>query len=257
MKINIEINPKYQGIVGPLAEELAANGIPPSAKCIHSARNRLYKLKYAGLNLNIKAFKVPAFPNSYIYTNFRKSKAFRSFIYATELLKRGLPTPEPVAAIEVCSNNRLMESYYVSIHSHYANDLRYWEKRNEKERDDILHAYARLMVAMHRAGVQHHDLSPGNVMWHRKPGEKTINFHIVDLNRMTLRKRPLKKSEAFSNFRNINLIEDETRRLGHIYGKEAGIHPAEAENKAVDALRNDLKRKKFFKTLKSVFKRRK
>ena len=50
--------------------------------------------------INIKSFKIPNLINKVAYKYFRKSKARRSFEYATILLDKGIGTPQPFAYLE-------------------------------------------------------------------------------------------------------------------------------------------------------------
>lgn len=77
---------------------------------------------------------------------------------------------------------------------------------------------------------------------------------MIDLNRMTLYNRELTLSERFSNFRNINYCEPETRRLGSIYGAVIGMDPDEAGERALAVLLAEKQRKKRLHNLKKIFK---
>src|SRR4051812_46092901 len=66
--------------------------------------------------INIKSFKIPNLINKVAYKYFRKSKAKRSFEYATILLSKGIGTPQPVAFLENFNLLGLKDSYYVSEH---------------------------------------------------------------------------------------------------------------------------------------------
>ena len=252
MGVSYEINPEYAGQLKPLVEILSGGKIPPEAECIYTGRNRLYTLRQGELTVNIKEFRIPKFPNNFIYKNLRKSKALRSYLYANELLKRGLPSPTPLAYVEITRRGLFKKSYYVSMQSPYSETLREWEKRAPSERDELLNAYAGLMARMHQAGIRHLDLSPGNVLWQRNPHTGEFDFHVIDLNRMKIYDRPLTLAEAFTNFRNINLIEEETRRLGYIYGQVTGLDPDECADRAVQVLRDDRKRKQRVHRLKAL-----
>lgn len=255
MKTAYHINERYRDKLTDLAMILADKGVPTDAKLIFEGRNKVYKLLWKGLNVNIKDFKIPGFPNDYVYTTLRKSKARRSFENAEEILKRGIPTPAPLAWIETKKDGKLNKSYYVSIQSSYPNNLRCWEKWDRKEAYEVLGAYAEFMLRIHRAGILHRDLSPGNVLWERDDKTGAIRFQIIDLNRMKLYAKPLGKRQSFSNFRNINLVEEETKRLAEIYGRLAGIDITEASEKALKTLRDDRKRKHNLKKLKNLFKK--
>jgi hypothetical protein len=59
-------------------------------------RNVIKLFDLNGQTINIKSFKVPNIVNKVAY-KYRKSKAKRSFEYATILLENGIGTPQPLA----------------------------------------------------------------------------------------------------------------------------------------------------------------
>ena len=253
MKVRSEINPSYKDRLTQLVDRLKEGKIPTEAVEIYKGRNQIYTLRISDdLVVSIKAFRKPSFPNNFIYTNLRASKARRSYLYAEELLARNLPTPAPLAWVEIKKGGRLHESYYVCLQSSHENTLRYWEKWEPELRDEVLSAYSCLLKKIHDAGILHHDLSPGNVLWTKDSQTGEIRFHLIDLNRMTLFRRPLTLDEAFSNFRNINLVEEETVRLGALYGAVIGMNPEEAGTRALRVLRADQKIKAKRKKLKHL-----
>lgn len=255
MSVRYKIMPGYEHIES-LVRTIIDNGVPPSAVEHPGFRNRLYTLTYGNELLNIKAFRRPTFPNRYIYTTLRQSKARRSAEHAERLLKLGIDTPAPVAWIEIKQGAKLTDSYYISVESLVDGDLRYWENRPEKERDEILNAYARFMLLLHEQGVLHHDLSPGNIIWTRDE-RGVYHFKLVDLNRMTFYRRPLHVKQRLSNFRNINSLPDETRRLARLYAEIAGYEPYSFADRAVDILNRADRRKSRLRRLKNALKSQK
>ncbi|HEU0125120.1 MAG TPA: Kdo domain containing protein, partial [Flavobacterium sp.] len=79
-------------------------------------RNKIKLFDLNGKTINIKSFKIPNIVNKVAYKYFRKSKARRSFEYATILLEKGIGTPEPIAFFENFNFIGLKDSYYVSEH---------------------------------------------------------------------------------------------------------------------------------------------
>ena len=252
MSIKIEITPGYEEL-RPLIESIAKNGVPSHAVEHTGYRNRLFTLPTTLGEVNIKAFRNPSFPNKYVYTTLRKSKARRSAEHAARLLNIGIDTPAPIAWIEKKHGLGLRSSYYISREVMVEGDLRYWERLAPRERDTLLEAYARFMVKLHEHGVLHHDLSPGNVIWtHDNDG--CFVFRLVDLNRMTFYDGPLHVKQRLSNFRNINDIPEETRRIARFYAHEAGYDPDEFADSAVEVLEGQKRRKARLRRLKSLLK---
>ena len=65
-----------------------------------TGRNSIKLFELDGELINIKSFKIPNFINQVVYNFFRKSKAQRSFEYASKLLSLGVCTPTPIAFYE-------------------------------------------------------------------------------------------------------------------------------------------------------------
>ncbi|MFO7745524.1 MAG: Kdo domain containing protein, partial [Psychroflexus sp.] len=79
-------------------------------------RNVIKTVEFEGVTLNIKSFKEPNFVNQIAYQYFRKSKARRSFEYATLLKNKGIGTPDPIAYFEFKKGIGFGKSFYVSEH---------------------------------------------------------------------------------------------------------------------------------------------
>ena len=90
---------------------------------VEGDRNTIKKVALDGTVFNIKKFKTPNIFQSLVYQFLRKSKAKRSFEYASKLLEADIHTPFPVAYLERFSFG-LKESFYVSKHLDYDFDFR-------------------------------------------------------------------------------------------------------------------------------------
>lgn len=136
-----------------------------------------------GEEIVIKSFKIPNFINKIIYRFFRKSKAKRSFEYATILLNKGIGTPKPIVFFECFDIVGLNESYYVS--EHIKADLTYRElvQTDYPDGENILRQFTRFSYEMHQKGVEFLDHSPGNTLI-KDNKDNTYSFYLVDLNRM-------------------------------------------------------------------------
>ena len=100
-------------------------------------RNKIKLFKLDGKTINIKSFKIPNIINKIAYKYFRKSKARRSFEYATILLEKGIGTPQPIAFLENFNFLGLKDSYYVS--EHLVTELTYRELVEIPDYPDHLH----------------------------------------------------------------------------------------------------------------------
>lgn len=162
-------------------------------------RNVLKAITLDQKEVNVKAFKIPNAVNKIAYRFFRKSKAERSFVYAKELLARGINTPAPIAYAEEVSAVAFLKSFYVSEHLDY--DLTFRDLDLAKEgHEEILRAFTRFTYELHEKGIEFLDHSPGNTLI--KIGENDYDFFLVDLNRMNF--KTLNITERLRNFERLS-----------------------------------------------------
>ena len=151
-------------------------------------RNVIKLFELDGKTVNIKSFKIPNLINKIAYRYFRKSKARRSFEYATLLLEKGIGTPEPIAYLEKYDWIGLKESYYIS--EHLQCDLTYRELveiPDFPDHENILRQFTRFSYSLHQKGIEFKDHSPGNTLI-KKNRQEQYDFFLVDLNRMNFHK---------------------------------------------------------------------
>ena len=147
-------------------------------------RNKIKLFELEGKTINIKSFKIPNLINKIAYKYFRKSKAKRSFEYATTLLEKGIGTPQPVAYLENYSWLGLKDSYYAS--EHLVTELTFRELVEMPEyadHENILRQFTKFSYDLHQKGIEFLDHSPGNTLI-KKVAEGKYSFYLVDLNRM-------------------------------------------------------------------------
>lgn len=147
-------------------------------------RNIIKLFELNDKTINIKSFKIPNLINKVAYKYFRKSKARRSFEYATILLEKGIGTPQPIAFLENFNWLGLRDSYYVS--EHLVTELTYRELveiPDYPDHENILRQFTRFSFDLHEKGIEFLDHSPGNTLI-KKRTEDSYDFFLVDLNRM-------------------------------------------------------------------------
>lgn len=118
---------------------------------------------------------------------FKPNKALRSWNGAHELLRRGLPTPRPIAWLEHPRTPREAESFYLCEAFEGGSSARhafYAFNRGEPEflgipRAELNSAIASLLVKMHGRGVFFRDLSAGNLLL-RRTEEGQVEFALID-----------------------------------------------------------------------------
>ncbi|MDU8886107.1 lipopolysaccharide kinase InaA family protein [Yeosuana sp. MJ-SS3] len=179
-------------------------------------RNTIKLFNLNDKQLNVKSFKVPNLINQIVYRFFRKSKAHRSFEYATKLLELGIGTPQPIAYFESTSFFLFKKSFYVS--EHLDCDLTYRElihDFNYPDHETILRAFTRFTYKLHENGINFLDHSPGNTLI--KKTEQGYIFFLVDLNRMTF--GPMSFDERMKNFARLTKYENMVKIMSDEYSK--------------------------------------
>lgn len=230
-------------------EKIITHGTDNSAIEIYrGARNTLYNVADNDNNhLCVKHFRKAKFPNSYIYTTLRHSKARRSYEHAEKLLSLGFHTPNPIAWSERRKGLKLLDSYYICKYLETPN-IRDWGKRPDA--DALIDALGTYMVSLHRAGIYHRDFSPGNILAERL-SDGSYRFYLVDINRMNFNVH--NRSKLMSMFRSISLDEVDTVRLARAYAKASGENPDTIAAEAIASLKKYQATKRRHRKLKKLF----
>ena len=182
-------------------------------------RNSIKLFKLNDKTINVKFFKVPNLINKIAYRFFRKSKAQRSFEYASKLTELGIGTPQPIAYFENTSGLFFKQSYYVS--EHLDCDLTYRELTRDLEypnHEEILRAFTRFTFLLHEKGIHFLDHSPGNTLI-KKVGEE-YQFYLVDLNRMEFKSMDFEA--RIHNFRRLTKHQSIVKIMSDEYAKCSG-----------------------------------
>lgn len=147
-------------------------------------RNSIKLFNIDGIDVSVKSFKKPNLINKIVYRYFRKSKARRSFEFASKLMDLGIGTPQPVAFFENYDIIGLKDSYYACVHLENVFEFReIVQNKNFENRDEILRQFTKFTFDMHQKGVEFLDHSPGNTLI-KDNYDGTYSFYLVDLNRM-------------------------------------------------------------------------
>ena len=164
------------------------------------ARNTLKIYEVGAIQINIKSFKIPNLVNKVAYRFIRKSKAKRSYEYATMLLEKGIGTPFPIGYVE--------DSSSVS----FGNLIR---APDYPDHENILRQFTLFTLRLHDSGVLFKDHSPGNTLI-RKNGNN-YEFFLVDLNRMQFKE--LTFGERIQNFSRLTPKKEMVAIMSDEYAK--------------------------------------
>nr|WP_294923073.1 Kdo domain containing protein [uncultured Flavobacterium sp.] len=181
--MNLKLNAAFKSY-SPKILEIIQNFNSLGTLFGNGTRNKIKLFEFEDKTINIKSFKVPHLINKIAYRYFRKTKARRSYEYATILLEKGIGTPQPIAYFENYDNIGLKDSYYAS--EHLLCDLTYRELveiPNYPDHENILRQFTRFSFGLHEKGIEFLDHSPGNTLI-KKNAEGNYDFFLVDLNRM-------------------------------------------------------------------------
>jgi len=213
--MNSNYNPAYIQYKRPLLELI--NSFDSIGQVFGEGnRNVIKTVEFKGVILNIKSFKEPNFVNQIAYQYLRKSKARRSFEYATLLKNKGIGTPDPIAYFEFKKGIGFGKSFYVS--EHLKPDLTFRELVHEPDypnHEHILRAFTRFTFHLHEQSVEFLDHSPGNTLIFLNEDE--INFSLVDLNRMNF--RALNFKDKMYNFRRLTPKKEMVKVMSDEYAQ--------------------------------------
>ncbi|MBF4472480.1 Kdo domain containing protein [Flavobacterium sp. HJJ] len=180
---NFKINPIFENYTSLIIKDISRFNM--SGTLFGDGKRNIIKLfELDEKTVNIKSFKIPNLINKVAYKYFRKSKARRSFEYATFLLEKGIGTPEPIAYLENYNWIGLKDSYYAS--EHLQCDLTYRELvqiPDYPDHENILRQFTRFSYDLHQKGIEFIDHSSGNTLI-KKRSDGNYDFFLVDLNRM-------------------------------------------------------------------------
>jgi tRNA A-37 threonylcarbamoyl transferase component Bud32 len=162
------------------------------AEVLTTGRNRNLKidLVFGGRTLSVvvKSFGTPSsFKNA--VARRRGSKARRSWLAATHLAEAGVGTPQPVAFFERWTEERLVESYLITVYqeavSSFALELNTLFRQDSEcsKVMALMQVVADGIRAMHHAGFLHNDLGNQNILLRRGGDGGWQDVQFIDLNR--------------------------------------------------------------------------
>jgi tRNA A-37 threonylcarbamoyl transferase component Bud32 len=179
----------------------AARVVDPSAslETIHWGRNFIYAADFetatSSVPVVVKQFRNQGWFKR-IERKTRGSKAERSWRVAKEMVRVGLPTPDPLLWVE--SEEPEGPSFFVARHLEDAVEVRQFFRRLNGERGAVhfpevdelvfLRRLGRLAREINDAGILYRDLSMGNILV--EEGGSGLRLSLIDFNRARIGRHP-------------------------------------------------------------------
>ncbi|GGG44973.1 lipopolysaccharide kinase InaA family protein [Epilithonimonas arachidiradicis] len=235
---------QYKDDVSSIIKNFKNSGVPIGP----GARNVVKVFEIDGKQYNFKSFKQHNVINRHVYKFYRKSKARRSFEYASILLSKHFYTPNPVAYIEYHDFWGLTSSYYVS--EQLGNCFPLTDALHNPEftdRETIFKAYASLIYNLHENGIEFIDNASGNFLI--KKENDTYNFYLVDLNRMNFHTN-FPTDKRLQNFARLTNDTETMKIISAEYSRLSGIPVEYCLRKISEASEKMVRKRKIKKILK-------
>lgn len=215
-KINSKYKNDFQDFLINIKDYFKQN-----SQTIHKARNELKIISHNGIDMVVKAFKVPNIINQIAYAYLRGSKASKSYINGMKLIELGINSPEPVGYIEFYKMGLLKESFFISLHQPY--DFLIREPLYEagfNDRENIIKQFSKFTYNLHQKDIFHKDYSAGNTLVIDK-GNGVYDFSIVDINRMEFKSIDI--DTAMENFNKLWANESTLIIIAKEYAKVSAL----------------------------------
>jgi len=223
--MKIVINQKYSSLQS-FVENLP-NIFSSVGELIYKERNILKCYTVDGYNIVVKQYKKPHFINRIAYTFFRPSKAKRSYEYALKLLELGIETPAPIAYIEEYNSGLLTYSYLFSIYEKDFSIIRDLMDGIQID-DELLKALALYIANLHKNGVLHLDISPGNLLYKKEKNQ--VHFTAIDINRMQFPDE-ITTEMRYKNFNRLSDNPDVLTKIAKFYAAATNLDEQETIKK--------------------------
>lgn len=203
----------------------ADRSLPQGVKLsiLYEGRNRLYAIQYQGREYVVKAFARQAWLiRLAVCLGLTRGKAERSHLYAEELERRGIGVAHSVGYALVGGGLVYKRAFHISHRlesdvPHIQAHARGWASP-----DGFTESLAKFLVRLHQQGVEHLDLSPGNVLYHQDT-TGAYHFALVDLNRMRLHSSAMDEETSLRNMARLMNTNSTTRQLAHYYALARGL----------------------------------
>lgn len=213
--MHLHMNPCYKTMTAAQLRALL-DRFDTSGEVLHEGRNRIRAFRTeSGEELVVKRYKRPNAMQRFIYTFFRKSKARRAYEHALRLRELGFDTPEPIAYGTDRHRGLFAEGWLVTRRSSLRSVAEELRAAPSAGQELFIDAFARYVIRLHEAGVEHRDFNLGNILYARD--DAGWHFQLIDINRMRFFGRPLTPRRCMVNLRRLNCPAEPFLKLLHRY----------------------------------------
>ncbi len=174
------------------ASDCAALLSDPSSRILEDSRNRIgvvrLSLKEGRVSeIVIKEFRTQGVDK--LKSFFQASKAQRAWRGSLALVEAGLGTPLPVAYLEKRPGSFLEQSYFLAEYVSDVAEIRVlFQELTSDALEHLLEQLARYLSRCAEAGIDHRDLSDGNLLVRKSPDGQN-QFFLLDTNRIRCKNR--------------------------------------------------------------------
>lgn len=196
-------------------------GAQPERASLRKSRNAIWTIADPRDPERQLAVKQPArlAVNKKLLDRFKPSKARRSWNGACELLRRGVPTPAPVAWFERADRVDLVRNWYfcefmegdLSVRRAFSAFSAGKSHYHGVPQDEFFRQLRQVLLRMHRRGAYFRDLTGGNVLV-RIGDDGRPEFTLIDTNRARFRRRETPMRERLSDLKRVCRKLDWSRR---------------------------------------------
>lgn len=178
--------------------------IPNSWIKFFKVRNELYRIPIEGKGMYVlKSFRAPSIIKAFYYKFIGKSKAYRAYHNTLSLNNISQYAPSAIGYLIYNGYHGIGigKSYFLSENLDGFEEIRDYMngKANVYE---ILNPLLKFIIDLHKKGILHKDLSPGNIMFKKENGDYI--FRIVDVNRLECKREEISEKIAQKNLSRIS-----------------------------------------------------
>lgn len=210
---------------------------------IYDKRNQLRRFVLpSGQIAVVKSYHHPNLFQRLCYSTFWRNKAIKSFLFGQRLLKCGIDTPTPIAAITYYKWGCLVSKYFFVSTEDNRPDCLILRDGNMEHPEPLIDALAHYFIKLHEAGFLHGDANLSNFLYEQQPDGK-YRFAVIDTNRSRFLGRPASQQEAYQNLMRLTHVRSLLSALVRSYARQRGWDEKEAEQAVFDLIARRERRK--------------